>query len=230
MIDAALLSPAVAHLGKDGFIAYPTETVWGLGACADRPRAVARLMAWKGRAEEAPMSVLVPSVDVAEQWGCRLEGPARELADAFWPGPVTLVVPCAHSFAPGIEGKRGTLGLRCSSHPVAHALSLAVARAGLGPLTSTSMNRTGEPPARDLAAARVLSAGPCDLGKPWLVSDPAHDAGGGRPSSVVDCTATPPEILRAGAIDAARLEETWSRRTRSPMPKGPHRPTGEKTP
>jgi tRNA A37 threonylcarbamoyladenosine synthetase subunit TsaC/SUA5/YrdC len=103
--------------------------------------------------------------------------------------------------------------LRCSAHPLAHALAVAVAEAGLGPLTSTSMNRSGEPPARDLAAARALvqTSEMGDPAEPVLVSDSGHEAGGEAPSSVVDCTGETPQVLRVGAIDCGRLEEVWSR-------------------
>jgi tRNA A37 threonylcarbamoyladenosine synthetase subunit TsaC/SUA5/YrdC len=105
----------------------------------------------------------------------------------------------------------GALGLRCSSHPLAQALAAAVGKAGLAPLTSTSLNRSGEPPAHDLAAAQALvRTSEMDDRAPVLVSSSGHDAGGEAPSSVVDCTGKRPEILRVGAIDGSRLEAVWS--------------------
>jgi L-threonylcarbamoyladenylate synthase len=202
------IAAAVQWLAADGFVAYPTETVWGLGACANRPRAIERLMAWKGRGGDAPMSVLVDSVEAAAQIGCRFGPPARRLAAAFWPGPLTLVVPCDRGLAQGVARADGALGLRCSPHPVANALAHAVRAAGLGPLTSTSFNRSGEDPAADrvAAAALVRGRGPAE---PLLV-ETGTDAGGAAPSSVVDCTAAPPRILRVGAIEAGALERTWT--------------------
>jgi L-threonylcarbamoyladenylate synthase len=214
MMDDELLRPAVAHLASDGFIAYPTETVWGLGACADRPQAVEKLMEWKGRGEDAPMSLLVHSLEAGLDLGCLFDEPAMRLAKAFWPGPLTLVVPCTRRVSGGTQRDDAAIGLRCSSHPIAHALAVAVDSAGLGPLTSTSMNRSGEPPARDLAAARGLVPGDGlagDAAEPMLVCDPARDAGGGMPSSVVDCTDATPTILRTGAIASERLRDVWSR-------------------
>jgi L-threonylcarbamoyladenylate synthase len=213
MICASTFAPALAQLSADGFVAYPTETVWGLGACADRPRAIERLARWKGRATGAPMSLLVSSVAAAAGMGCIVEGPARRLIEAFWPGPLTVVVPCTGRFVAGVCRADGALGLRCSAHPLAHALAVAVAEAGLGPLTSTSMNRSGEPPARDLAAAHALvqTSETGDPAEPVLVSDSGHEAGGEAPSSVVDCTGEAPQVLRVGAIDCGRLEEVWSR-------------------
>ena len=213
MISASTFGPALARLAADGFVAYPTETVWGLGACADRPQAIDRLANWKGRAAGAPMSLLVSSVEAVAGMGCIVEVPARRLIEAFWPGPLTVVVPCRGRFASGVRRADGALGLRCSSHPMAHALAVAVAEAGLGPLTSTSMNRSGERPARDLAAAYALlqTSEMGDPSGPVLVSDSCHDAGGEAPSSVVDCTGETPRVLRAGPIDSDRLEEVWSR-------------------
>lgn len=212
MSATELLRTAVARLESDGFIAYPTETVWGLGACSDRPEGISRLIAWKGRASDAPMSLLVSSVEAALGLGCVFDEHAKRLARAFWPGPLTLVVPCQRRFASGTQRIDRALGLRCSPHPVAQALTIAVDRAGLSPLTSTSLNRTGEVPAADGVAARALisTGAETDLAEPLLVFDPEHDAGGERPSSVVDCTGGTPRILRSGAIDSARLERTWS--------------------
>jgi L-threonylcarbamoyladenylate synthase len=202
------IEQGVARLEADGFVAYPTETVWGLAAPANRSDAVARLIEWKGRDFDTPMSVLVASVDEASQIGCRLDGSARDLAAAFWPGPLTLVLPCDGRFAPGVARSDGALGLRCSPHPVARALAIAARDAGLAPLTSTSFNRTGESPAVDLDSARALAAGghALDLASPEIVFVAGEDAGSGGPSSVVDCTGPRPKILRVGAIDRASLE------------------------
>ena len=122
-------------------------------------------------------------------------------------------MPCHGHFVSGIGRADGAVGLRCSSHPLAHALAVAVGDAGLGPLTSTSMNRSGELPAADLAAAMALlqAAETGDLAEPLVLSEWGHDAGGEAPSSVVDCTGPVPEIVRVGMIDRESLEEFWIR-------------------
>lgn len=216
------LGAVVAHLRGDGFIAYPTETIWGLGACADHPVATQALMEWKGRGEKAPMSVLVPDRSFAEKMGCRLLPAAQRLMEACWPGPLTVVVPCEADLAAGVAREDGALGLRCSPHPLARLLAEAVVAAGLGPLTSTSLNRTGEPPAEDEAAARKWVAASSEASeRPLLVTAEGADAGSvdtasgalpGKilPSSVVDCTGDTPVILRDGAIPAERLRAIWS--------------------
>lgn len=220
----AWVEAAVARLAVGGFIAYPTETVWGLGACADRPDAVRRLIDWKGRGSDAPLAVLVDSPDHAQSIGCEVGSAARHLMDGFWPGPLMLVVPCRSQWAPGVAGPTGALGLRCSPHAVAGALARAVAEAGLGPLTSTSFNRSGAPPVATRAAAEALLAdGPTEtadsgaaagtgeaggirpLSEPWPLFAAGQEAGGERPSTVVDCTGTEPAILREGAIATAAI-------------------------
>jgi tRNA A37 threonylcarbamoyladenosine synthetase subunit TsaC/SUA5/YrdC len=137
--------------------------------------------------------------------------------EAFWPGPLTIVVPCRRVFAAGVARSDGAIGLRCSSHPLAHALALEVFEAGLGPLTSTSLNRSGEAPAADRReAGERLAAGlgqglDDDLRSPLMVCASGQDAGGLAASSVVDCTGTVPEIIRVGAIGCESLEKIWTR-------------------
>jgi L-threonylcarbamoyladenylate synthase len=210
------IEDAIARLASDGFVAYPTETVWGLGACADRPIAFERLMTWKRRSSDAPIAVLVPSADAAREMDCQIDSRAQRLMEAFWPGPLTIVVPCRRAFAAGVARSDGALGLRCSSHPLAHALALAVCKAGLGPLTSTSLNRSGEAPATDQGeASERIAEGLCqnrdaDLRFPLQVSALGQDAGGSAASSVVDCTGSVPEVIRVGAIERETLEEFWT--------------------
>ena len=201
--SAAELVAAVERLRAQQLVAFPTETVWGLGADAREPEALRALQRWKGRAPDQAISVLVPSqARAAAVTGCPLPAAAEALAEAFWPGPVTLIVPARTHFAPGVLGEGGALGLRCSPHPVAAALVAAADEAGLGPLTATSLNRSGEPAAATLAEARALCSGG---GAAALVADPVVDASGAAPSSVVDCSGPRPRLLREGAVARDRL-------------------------
>jgi len=212
--ETVALADAVRRVAAGGLVAFPTETVWGLGADATSARAVARLRAWKGRDADRPVALLVEALDAAEARGVEPTPLARCLAAAFWPGPLTLVVPAPRArFAPGVAGADGAVGLRCSPEPTAVALARALARAGVGPLTATSLNRAGEPPARSLAEARALCnarPGPqvvaplagaeAATGEPVPVPSSA-------PSTVVDCTGPGLRLIREGAIPAHALAE-----------------------
>jgi L-threonylcarbamoyladenylate synthase len=198
---ARALPEAVERLRREGLVAYPTETVWGLGACARSEPAVRRLREWKGRAGDQPLSLLVADLPDLARMGLELAPRARALAERFWPGPLTLVVPGTGRLAAGVARADGAVGLRCSAHPVAAALARAAAEAGLGPITSTSLNRSGEPPARTRAEAQALCAG----GDPWLLG--VGESGGGEPSTVVDLTGAEPRVLRRGALAPGALGE-----------------------
>ncbi|MBW2695132.1 MAG: L-threonylcarbamoyladenylate synthase [Deltaproteobacteria bacterium] len=215
--EAPDVAAAVAHLAQDGLVAFPTETVWGLAACARSSAAMNALRSWKGRDADQPVSLLIADAAVLAAEGLELSPLARRIIAAFWPGPLTLVIPARvipaqaipaqaipadAALAAGVARDDGAVGVRCSSHPVAAALAGAAARAGLGPLTATSLNRSGQPPARDEAAARALCAGQ----RAPLVLDTGGDAvSAGPPTSVLDLTQDPPRILRVGAIDESTL-------------------------
>ncbi len=212
-LDPSWLDPAVAQLAADGVIAYPTETVWGLGACADRAQAIERLFAWKGRAHHQPLAVLVASPAAATALGCELDAHAHRLAEQFWPGPLMLITPCHGRFAPGVAREDGALGLRCSPHPVARALTLRLAREGLGPLTSTSLNRSGDPPAR-----RSRSGDPGSRDRLFATASRRSDRSRGAPAGCafgLRCRRRRPEHRRrlheAHAGDPARRRDRAGR-------------------
>ena len=189
---------ALAHVAAGGLVAFPTETSWGLGADARSDAALAKLRAWKGRDGAKPISILVAGRADLARLGAQLSPAAEKLASAFWPGPLTLVVRCAVPLAAGVAGPGGALGLRCSPHPVAAALAKLAAERGVGPLTATSLNRTGEPACRTRAEARR-----CAGAEVPLVA--GADAGGGVPSSVVDATGEQLAVLREGALSPAAI-------------------------
>jgi L-threonylcarbamoyladenylate synthase len=189
---------ALACIAAGELVGFPTETSWGLGADARSDDALAALRRWKGRDAEKPISLLVSGEADLARLGAQLSPAARRLARSFWPGPLTLVVRCATPLAHGVAGPQGAVGLRCSPHPVAAALAaLALAR-GVGPLTATSLNRSGEPACTTRGQAEA-----CARGELALVA--GDDAGAAPASSVVDATGDEPVVLRRGAISAAEI-------------------------
>lgn len=198
---------AVELLLAGGLVAFPTETSWGLGADARSPQALDRLRAFKGRAADKPLSLLVEGWGALAGFCAQLPEPAERLARAFWPGPLTLVLPVAAApggprvaLAPGVA-RDGAAGFRCSPHPAARALARQAALRGALPITATSLNRTGEPDCRSRAEAlRCIAQGEAAVA---LLA--GEDAFGAAPSSVVAVLAGPPRILREGAIPAAQI-------------------------
>lgn len=192
------LGDALAHVRDGGLLAYPTETVWGLGVDARSDAALERLRAWKGRDDDAPVSILLGAASDLVALAVEPLRGAQVLASEFWPGPLTLVVQCAERFARGIARSDGAVGLRCSSHPLAAALARRLARDGVGPLTATSLNRSGDPSARRRDEARALcGAAP---GIPHLLDVEGAEAGGDRESTVVDLTGVRPVVVRWGGL------------------------------
>ncbi len=196
--DHAREAPRVAaHLRRGGLIAYPTETVYGLG-CALEPEPLERLAALKGRDERKPFLLLV--LDAAQAEGLEWTDAARRLASAFWPGPLTLALRATRSFPARVVGPGGAVAVRATAHAGVRAILAALG----GPITSTSANLPGEPPAdRVERVVRVIES----LGAPedlWVLD-------GGRlpaspPSTIVDCSGARPRVLRHGAVamDALR--------------------------
>jgi L-threonylcarbamoyladenylate synthase len=209
------LADAVAWIARGGLLAYPTETVWGLGADARSDAAVARLRAFKGRGDEAPISILVTGLGALAALGFRLDVAADRLAQEFWPGPLTLVLPCDGAFAPGIAREDGAIGVRCTPHEVASELAARCERAGAGPLTATSCNAAGEPAARTRGevlrvcerdpGVRVVMGGGDAAGASFAQRDEGERRPEVLPSTVVDLTGPTPRVLRWGALAEAAL-------------------------
>ncbi len=192
------IGAAVDWVRGSGLLAYPTETVWGLGADACSVAAIERLRDWKGQRESAPISVLVADPDALEPLGFEFNDLARRLAAAFWPGPLTLVLSCRGRFASGVSRHDGAVGVRCSSHPISAALARRLAAEGVGPITSTSLNRSGATPAVRLEQVReVCGASP---ESPRLLAVEGAEAGGDGESTVIDTTGPELVVLRWGAL------------------------------
>ncbi len=189
------LDEAVQRLARFELVAYPTETVYGLGAAAFSPVALAALRALKGREAERGLSVLVPDAAAFARHAAPLSRAAALLAARFWPGPLTLVVPVSDARFAGVRTPIG-VGFRCSSQSTADAL----ARAASGPIVSTSCNRSGAKPCAT-AAEVEREFGP---GLPILGGEPAS---GLAPSPVVAVASDGAlTLLREGAIPFPALE------------------------
>jgi L-threonylcarbamoyladenylate synthase len=188
---------AVERLADDGLVAFPTETVWGLAVRAESGVAMERLREWKGRAADQPVALLVSGPQVLKQFDFDISPSARELMREFWPGALTLVLPCRHAFPSGVAREDGAVGVRCSSHDAATQLVREAERAGVGPLTATSLNRSGEPPARTREQAIARSGS--GAGAPWVLQS-LRDADGDAPSTVLDLTCEHPTVLRDGGL------------------------------
>jgi L-threonylcarbamoyladenylate synthase len=192
------LGDAARWVRDGGLLAYPTETVWGLGADAGSETAVQRLRGWKGRSEHAPLSILIEDAHVLELLGFEANAAARRLISEFWPGPLTLVLPCRRRFASGVARDDGAVGVRCSLHPLAAALARRLSSEGVGPITSTSLNPSGEPAVRTRREASAY----CDDGPsaPRMLEVEGAEAGGQQASTVVDLAGGRPEVLRWGGL------------------------------
>ena len=207
--DAGAVEQAAAALVAGELVAFPTETVYGLGARADDDAAVARIFAAKGRPAEHPLIVHVAEPGDGIVFASQRPLAARRLIDAFWPGPLTVILPRALGMAAAAAGGQDTIGLRCPAHPVARALLAATRRQGVLGVAAPSANRFGHvSPTR---AQHVLD----EFGDTLLVLD-----GGacevGIESSIVDCSGPHPVLLRPGVLTRERIEAVLGEPLREP--------------
>jgi L-threonylcarbamoyladenylate synthase len=202
---ATAIPQVVKHLGKGGLLAYPTETVYGVGSRAVQTD-VAALAALKGRSASKPFLLLISDRGMAEAHGLAFNASADALARAFWPGPLTLVLPGGSGRLPDLlRGPDGGIAVRWTSH---QGIANLVAALGV-PLTSTSANLPGQPPgpgadaiARDFAAA--VASGQL------LILD-GGVLGNRPPSTVVDCTRPQAHIVREGTLSVHELRRAVGR-------------------
>lgn len=195
-VPESLVARAAQVLRDGGLVAFPTETVYGLGASARDPRALARLYAAKGRPAEHPVIVHIASADELGAWAVDVPPAARALAERFWPGPLTLVLRRAPGVPDEVTGGRDTVGLRVPGQP----LALELLRAFGGGIAAPSANRFGAVSPTSAAHVRdglgdevdmVLDGGPCEVGVESTIVDLSE------PSE--------PRLLRSGAISADDL-------------------------
>lgn len=196
---AAAIPSVVAHLARGGLLAYPTETVYGLGSRAVEAD-VAALATLKGRPAGKPFLLLISDRAMAEAQGLAFNESADALARAFWPGPLTLVLPGGSGRLPDLlRGPEGGIAVRWTSH---RAIARLVASLG-EPLTSTSANLPGSQPAPGAAAIARDFGAAADAGR-LLVLD-GGVLGNRPPSTVVDCTRRGARLVREGAVTLGEL-------------------------
>jgi len=196
--QSAAAATVAAHLRDGGLIAYPTETVYGLGT-ALREEALERLAEVKGREAGKPFLLLVRDAEVP---GVDWTPEARALAEQYWPGPLTLVVRARPGAFPGrVTGADRTVAIRATPH-----LGVRMLLEALGePITSTSANRPGQPPATDAEQARGVLMQSAAASGAWLLDGGPLPAS--LPSTIIDGTVQPPRLIRLGALDIAQLAE-----------------------
>lgn len=189
----------VLHLVRQGLIAYPTETVYGLGSAA-ATEAVTRLSLLKGREPGKPFLLLVSDLAMLGGVGLRLPDAADRLATAFWPGPLTLVLPGGEKALPAVlRGPEGGVAVRWTSHA---GMARLIRTLG-SPITSTSANRPRQAPAVDGASVQA-DFGSAEAAGELLILD-AGRLTPSPPSTLVDCTGVAPRVIRIGAIAPDRL-------------------------
>ena len=199
--DPACVQQAAERLAAGELVALPTETVYGLGARADRAEAVAQIFSAKCRPSDHPLIVHVADAAAAEWFAVDLPPVARRLMAAFWPGPLTVIVPRRLGIAAEAAGGQNSVGLRCPRHPVALALLRAAAAFGVPGVAAPSANRFGR--VSPTCAAHVASEFEA---LPELCVLDGGDCEVGIESAIVDCSRAHPVLLRPGGLTRMQIE------------------------
>ena len=197
------MAAAASHLVAGGLVAFPTETVYGLGADACNAIGVARIYEVKGRPTDHPLIVHVASMNGLGEWARDLPEYAISLARDYWPGPMTLVLKRSSLAKDFITGGQGTVGVRVPNHPVALALLDAFENVGGKGIAAPSANRFGQ--VSPTTAAAVVE----EIGEFLDSADQIIDGGAcavGVESTIIDCTSDVPQILRPGAVTSMMIE------------------------
>jgi L-threonylcarbamoyladenylate synthase len=186
-------------LAAGGLVAIPTETVYGLAADANNPQAVAYIFSTKGRPADHPLIVHVGSAAEADFFAASMPEFARKLITAFWPGPLTIIVPRKDGVAQASAGGQASIGLRCPQHPLALELLQACAAKGVHGLAAPSANPFGK--VSPTTAQHVIDE--------FADAVPVLDGGAcsvGIESTIIDCTRSAPVLLRPGVLEVAAIE------------------------
>ncbi len=193
--DPAAVAEAVQRLQAGELVGLPTETVYGLGADASNDTAVAKIFVAKGRPADHPLIVHIASGQQVNDYAATVPEFANRLMAAFWPGPLTLILPRKPGVATAAAGGQDSIGLRCPAHPVAQAL-LQACGTGVAAPSANRFGRVSPTTAQHVAdelglELLVLDGGPCEVG---------------IESTIVDCTRGQPVLLRPGVLTRAQLE------------------------
>ena len=215
--DAVVLQRAAEQLARGEMVAFPTETVYGLGARADDDVAVAAIFAAKGRPADHPLIVHIASLQAAQSFALDIPPAGQRLMAAFWPGPLTLILARRPERAAAAAGGQDSIGLRMPAHPVAQALLAAAAQLGVPGVAAPSANRFGRvsPTRADHvahefgSALMVLDGGDCEVG---------------IESAIVDCSGAQPALLRPGQLGKAQIEAVLGRALAAPDAASPRAP------
>jgi L-threonylcarbamoyladenylate synthase len=217
--DDAGVARAVELLRAGEVVAFPTETVYGLGADASSADAVAKIFALKGRPETHPVIVHLADAGTLDAWAREIPAGARKLATAFWPGPLTLILKRAEGVLDAVTGGQDTVGVRIPSHPVAQQL-LAAFGGGIAAPSANKFGRVSPTSAMHVfsdfvhAVPLVLDGGACTVG---------------IESTIVDFSGEHPRLLRPGGVPAAAIEEVLGEPLAAPDDAAPRAPGSHAT-
>ena len=201
-----------AHALKQGWlVAFPTETVYGLGADAENPEAVARIYRAKGRPADHPLIVHISTAQLLDQWANEVPDYARTLASDFWPGPMTLILSRSSRAGDFVTGGQDTVGLRVPSNEIARELLAEFVRLGGFGVAAPSANRFGKVSPTTAAAVREELNDYLDSSDIVLEGEQSEV---GIESTIIDCTAEAPRILRPGAITQEMIERSTGLRVK----------------
>src|SRR3954462_3222497 len=208
-MDPGEIEQAARRLAAGDLVAFATETVYGLGADATNPAALKKIFALKGRPADHPLIVHIRDASGLDRYAREVPEAARRLAQAFWPGPLTMIVKRSGAVPPEATGGQESVGLRCPSHPIAQALLQAFERVGSGAIAAPSANKFGHVSPTTAQHVRdefgpgllVLDGGACDVG---------------LESTIVELSRGAPVLLRPGAIGRDELARVIGTTPREP--------------
>jgi L-threonylcarbamoyladenylate synthase len=208
--SSASIAQAAALIAAGELVGFPTETVYGLGADASSDAAVAKIFAAKGRPSDHPLIVHVADAEQVTAFASAMPDFAKRLIDAFWPGPLTVILPRKPHVASASAGRQDSIGLRCPSHPMAQSLLRECRKLGALGVSAPSANRFGR--VSPTSAAHVLE----EFGASLFILN-GGDCDVGIESTIVDCTRGVPVLLRPGVLTPQQLETACGERIYLPQ-------------